>query len=80
MYDFVDYLVPILYNRFSKGDVDSPAEKPKLHLWIERSTRQAITSSQKLTRRNGHSIPLAPILTFWVTNGNSDPHPGDFHY
>lgn len=74
MYDFVDYLVPILYNRFGKSDVDFPAEKPKLHLWIERSTRQAITSSQKLTRRNGHSIPLAPILTFWVANGNSDHH------
>ena len=72
MYDFVDYLVPILYNRFGKSDVDFPTEKAKLHLWIERATRQAITSPQKLTRRKGDSIPLAPILTFWVANGNSD--------
>jgi hypothetical protein len=71
MYDFVDYLVPVLYNRFGKSDVNFPSEKVELHVWIERATRQAITNSQKLTRRNRNSIPLAPFLTFWVSNRRS---------
>jgi hypothetical protein len=69
MYDFVDYLVPVLYTRF--GESDSPGDLDKLHGWIEQSARQAITNSQKLTRHKGKTIPLAPLLTFWVANGNS---------
>ena len=41
------------------------------HAWIGRASLQAISFSQQLTRRNGSKIPLAPILTFWVNNGNS---------
>lgn len=32
----------------------------------------AIEESQRLTRRNWQTIPLAPILTFWVAKGDSD--------
>ena len=72
MFDQVDYLVPVLYTRF--GESDSPADLEKLHSWIEASARQAITNSKKLTRHNGKTIPLAPILTFWVANGKSKHH------
>jgi hypothetical protein len=74
MYDYTEYLVPVLYNRFGRRDVPLPNgefDLAKLHSWIERATLQAITFSQQLTRRNGTKIPLAPILTFWVNNGNS---------
>lgn len=69
MYDHVDYLVPVLYTRF--GEIDASGDLDRLHGWIEQSARQAITNSQKLTRHKGKGIPLAPLLTFWVANGNS---------
>ncbi len=75
MYDSLDYLVPVLYNRFGKSDVPLPNDDfdiAKLHGWIKKATRQAITKTQELTRHNGSTIPLAPILTFWVANGNSE--------
>jgi hypothetical protein len=68
MYDYTEYLVPVLYNRFGLRDAPDIAT---LHSWIGRSTQQAITFSQQLTRHNGTKIPLAPILTFWVSSGNS---------
>jgi len=74
MYDFVDYLVPVLYNGFGPSDVplaNGDFDKTKLHNWIERATHQAITNTQQLTRSTKDTIPLAPILTFWVHNGNS---------
>jgi hypothetical protein len=74
MYDFLDYLVPVLYNRFGPSDVSLPDELDRLHGWIENATRQALDNSQQLTRRNGKRIPLAPVLTFWVNNGNSAHH------
>jgi hypothetical protein len=74
MYDFLDYLVPVVYNRFGPSDVSLPGELDKLHGWIEKSTRQALENSQQLTRRNGDRIPLAPLLTFWVNNGSSTHH------
>jgi hypothetical protein len=72
MYDLIDYLVPVLYNGFGPSDVSLPDELDKLHAWIEKATRQAITSTQELTRRNGKAIQTAPILTFWVNNGRSN--------
>ena len=74
MYDYTEYVVPVLYNRFGRRDVPLPNgefDLAKLHSWIGRATLQAITFSQQLTRRNGSKLPLAPILTFWVSNGNS---------
>lgn len=72
MYDLIDFLVPVLYTGFGPSDVSLPDELDKLHAWIEKATRQAITSTQELTRRNGKAIQTAPILTFWVNNGRSN--------
>jgi hypothetical protein len=77
MYEFIDYLLPVLYNRFGLSDVllpDGDFDIDRLHRWIGRATHQAITNSQRLTRRNRRPIPLAPVLTFWVVNGNSAHH------
>ena len=76
LYDFVDFLVPVLYHRFGPNDVPANGgfDMEKLHRWIGQSTRQAIVSTQRLRRRNGQTIPVAPILTFWVANGNSAHH------
>jgi len=71
MYDQLDYLVPVLYNNWGTSDVENRHgghDLDKLHGWIEKSTRQAIEETQRLTRRNETSIPLAPFLGFWVGN------------
>lgn len=67
MYDELDYICPVLYQRF--GPDDGGAEQ--VQGWIDTATRQAIDSSLTLTRSNGAVIPLCPILTFWVANRNS---------
>jgi hypothetical protein len=67
MYDQLDYICPVLYQRF--GPDDAGAET--VRRWTARATRQAIEGSLGLTRRNGKRIPLAPILGFWVFNRNS---------
>ena len=75
MFDAVDYLVPVLYNRFGPSDVVLPSgdiDLDRLHRWIGRATHQAMSNSQRLTRRNARRIPLAPVLTFWVANRPSD--------
>jgi hypothetical protein len=67
MFESVDYLVPVLYNRVGPSDVVLPSgdvDMDRLHRWIGRSTRQAISNSQRLTRHNGRPIQLAPVLTF----------------
>jgi hypothetical protein len=64
MYDELDYICPVLYQRF--GPDDGGAEQ--VQRWIDAATRQAIDSSLTLTRSNGAVIPLCPILTFWVAN------------
>lgn len=64
MYDQLDYICPVLYQRF--GLADGKAEK--VLRWIDASTRQGIDSSLTLTRSNGSPIPLCPILGFWVAN------------
>jgi hypothetical protein len=74
MYDFLDYFVPVLYTAFGLSDFtgsDCDSDLDQLHTWIEKATRQAITKTQELTRRNGKKVPLAPILTFWTNNGKS---------
>jgi hypothetical protein len=67
MFDSVDYLVPVLYNRVGPSDVVLPSgdvDMDRLHRCIGRATHQAISNSQRLTRHNGRPIPLAPVLTF----------------
>jgi hypothetical protein len=67
MYDELDYICPVLYQRF--GPADGTAEQ--VLRWFDDATRQAIDSSLTLTRSNGATIPLCPVLTFWVANDKS---------
>ena len=64
MYDELDYLCPVLYQRFGPGD----GTDGEVRGWIDASTRQGIDSSLTLTRSDGRVIPLCPLLTFWVAN------------
>jgi hypothetical protein len=68
MYDDLDFICPVLYQRF--GPLDASAER--LRRWLAAMTRQALDQSLTLTRRNGERIPLVPILSFWVLNGKSE--------
>jgi hypothetical protein len=67
MYDRLDFICPVLYQRFGFKDANSDL----LGEWIEASTRQGIDESLTLTRKNGTPIPLVPFLSFWVFNGGS---------
>jgi hypothetical protein len=68
MYDDLDFICPVLYQRF--GPLDAGATR--LRQWLEAMTLQGLDQSLNLTRRNGEPIPLVPILSFWVFNGKSD--------
>jgi hypothetical protein len=67
MYDELDFICPVLYQRFGPDDTTPET----LRAWVAASTRQAIEGSLSLTRRSGARIPLVPILSFWVFNGGS---------
>jgi hypothetical protein len=68
MYDELDFICPVLYQRFGPDD----AKPETLHRWIDASTKQGIDHSVKLTRSDDVTpIPLAPILSFWVFNPRS---------
>ena len=67
MYDPLDFICPVLYQRFGPDD----AQPETLRRWVAAATRQAIEQSLTLTRRNGSRVPLVPILSFWVFNGRS---------
>jgi hypothetical protein len=64
MYDQLDYICPVLYQRF--GPPNGTAEQ--VLRWFDDATRQGIDSSLTLTRSDGAVVPLCPILTFWVAN------------
>lgn len=68
MYDQVDFICPVLYQRF--GPEDATAET--LRKWTGAATRQGLKRSLDLTRKNGSRIPLVPLLSFWVFNGGSE--------
>ena len=67
MYDQLDFICPVLYQRFGSDD----AKPETLRRWTDAATRQGIERSLTLTRRNGTRIPLVPLLSFWVFNGGS---------
>ena len=67
MYDELDFICPVLYQRFGLDDRDAAT----LRRWVAAATLQGIEGSLQLTRRNGRQIPLVPILSFWVFNGRS---------
>jgi hypothetical protein len=66
MFDQVDYLVPVVYPRFGPRDAawNTYAEY----------TRLGIVGSRHLHRSDGTELPLAPLLTYSVANGNSEHH------
>jgi hypothetical protein len=64
MYDQLDFICPVLYQRFGSDD----AAPETLRRWLARSTRQAIEGSISLRRRNGSRTPLVPFLSFWAFN------------
>jgi hypothetical protein len=68
MYDELDFICPVLYQRFGSADAGAAT----LREWIAAASRQGIEGSLALTRKNGDRIPLVPILSFWVLNGGSD--------
>ena len=72
MYDQVNYLVPALYPDYT---LDDAHDIDTLRNWIEAMTRQGIEGAQRLTRRNGERIPLAPYLHFWVQGKHREPRP-----
>jgi len=67
MYDQLDFICPVLYQRFGPDD----AKPETVRKWVAAASRQSIEGSLALTRRNGRRIPLVPILSFWVFNGGS---------
>jgi hypothetical protein len=67
MYDQLDVICPVLYQRFGSDD----AKPETLRRWTDAATRQGIERSLTLTRRSGTRIPLVPLLSFWVFNGGS---------
>lgn len=66
MFDQIDCLFPVVYPRF--GPTDGPWET------YEPYTRQAITGSRELARSDGSTLPVIPLLTYSVANGNSNHH------
>jgi hypothetical protein len=67
MFDELDFICPVLYQRF--GTDDTAPET--LRKWVVAATRQGIEGTRALTDRNDATIPLVPILSFWVFNGRS---------
>jgi hypothetical protein len=67
MYDQLDFICPVLYQRFGPND----ATPQRLRTWLDAASTQAIDKSLTLTRRNHTRIPLVPFLSFWVYNRNS---------
>jgi hypothetical protein len=68
MYDQLDFVCPVLYQRFGPAD----ATPPRLARWTAAATCQGIIGSLALNRANGTRIPLVPLLGLWVFNGGSD--------
>ena len=64
MYDELDFICPVLYQRFGSDD----AKPETLRKWTDAASRQGIERSLTLTRKNGNRIPLVPLLSFWVFN------------
>lgn len=66
-FDDLDYITPVLYNRF--GPTDGAA-------WTTYATMaaQGIDGSRDIHRSDGREIPLIPLLNSTVNNGNSNHH------
>jgi hypothetical protein len=69
LYDELDYLVPVLYVRFGCDEVNGPCDSG----WGTTApyTQQGVEGSMQLRRSDDTSLPLLPLLSFRVHNGNS---------
>ena len=68
MFDELDYLSPLLYQRFG------PDDSSQRYNSIEAYTRLGVEASRTIKKTNGASIPLMPLLNPNVVNGNSANH------
>lgn len=68
LYDDLDYVVPVVYHRF--GETDPSFDT------LDDMTHQALQASAALRRTDGSSIPLFPLLSLTIFNGNSS-HNGE---
>jgi hypothetical protein len=66
MYDRLDFICPVLYQRFGLED----GNPERLREWYTAATRQAVIGSLALDRSDGTSIPLVPILSLWLLSGS----------
>jgi hypothetical protein len=64
MYDGVDYLIPICYPRF--GPTDGSYGKYRA------MTEQAMDASSALLKSSNQNIPMLPLITVYIANGNSN--------
>ncbi len=66
MFDQVDIVIPVLYPRFGPTDAS----------WTtyQAYTRLGITGSRSLRKSDGSRLPVVPLLTYSVANGNSRHH------
>jgi hypothetical protein len=66
MFEQIDCLIPVAYPRFGPTD--------RGWTTYEAYTRLAIAGSRELERSDGSSLPVIPLLTYSVMNGNSRHH------
>lgn len=69
LYDELDYIVPVIYHRFGETDLNYEER-------LDQMTHQALGASAALTRSDGSGLPLFPLLSLQVFNGNSN-HAGE---
>ena len=72
VYDDLDYLVPVVYSRFSYEQPENNEEITQHQ--IEKMVIQAIDEADKLKTSNNDSIPLFPLTSFYIFNGMSSYH------
>lgn len=65
-FDRLDVLSPVMYPRFGPSDIGA-----NWNSWDE-MTAQAIRDSRLLLKSDGSSIPLVPLITCDINNGNSN--------
>ncbi|MEE2829693.1 MAG: putative metal-binding motif-containing protein [Myxococcota bacterium] len=65
LYDELDHIVPVIYHRFGATD-------PNYENRLDLMTHQALGASAALTRSDGSALPLFPLLSLQVFNGNSN--------
>lgn len=65
MFDGVDFLAPVLYARFGPNDT--------VNSWASLGayTHLGIATWRRVRQSNGTALPILPLVTYWIANGNS---------